>query len=484
MHILSTSFGLLTIITLIISSCASNAQTISLEVVEAFPNLSFGQPTDIQNAGDGSNRLFVCDKRGRIHVFDNDPEATESSVFLDIRDRVVTTSEMGLLGLAFHPNYEENGYFYMNYNVRRGNSLFTIISRMSVDDEDPDRANPSSELILMEFIQPFVNHDGGQIAFGPDDGYLYIATGDGGSGGDPLNAGQDLRSLLGKILRIDVDDPDDGMNYGIPETNPFAGNSHYAQEIWAWGLRNPWRFSFDPPTGRLWAADVGQDLYEEVSIIEKGGNYGWRITEGWHCFNPSNNCDSIGLIGPVWEYGRSEGASITGGFVYRGSNTPELEGMYVYSDFVSGRVWALDYKSGDDVTNILIENTDLAISTLGIDEDNELYLGEFNDGRLYKLADPPGSVDDHEKAEATLHSAIPNPATDRITIPYEMNARTDVSLLLFNIMGEEIAQLVEGVKEKGKHHVEFDTTEVPAGVYYARLTTNHGQVSRKVTVVR
>ena len=212
--------------------------------------------------------------------------------------------------------------------------------------------------------------------------------------------------MLGKILCIDVDNPDDGMNYGIPETNPFAGNSHYAQEIYAWGLRNPWRFSFDPPTGRLWAADVGQNQYEEIDIIEKGGNYGWRVTEGWHCFNPSNNCDSIGLIGPVWEYGRSQGVSITGGYVYRGSKTPAIEGMYIYGDFGSGRVWGLDYKSDDDVTNILIEDTDLAIATFGIDESNELFIGAFN-GKLYKLIDPSGSVDDRDDIGATLLPAIP-----------------------------------------------------------------------------
>ena len=390
---------------------------------------------------------------------------------------------MGLLGLAFHPNYEENGYFYLNYNIRRGNTLFTIIARMSVDSEDPNLADPSSEITVMEFVQPFANHDGGQIAFGPDDGHLYIATGDGGLGDDPLNAGQDLRSVLGKILRIDVDNPDEGINYGIPETNPFANNSHYRGEIWAWGLRNPWRFSFDPPTGRLWTADVGQNRFEEIDIIEKGGNYGWRVTEGWHCANPSNNCDSIGLIGPVWEYGRSAGNSVTGGFVYRGSNTPEIEGLYIYADFGSGRIWGLDYKSDDDVTNILIEDTDLPIATFGIDENNELFIGALN-GKLYKLEDPSGSVDDPEEAGAMLHPAVPNPATDRVTIPYEIMARTKVSLALYNAIGEKITQLVEGVEEKGKHDIEFDTTGIPAGVYYARLSTGQGQISRKVTVIK
>ncbi len=482
MHILSASFGLLTVIALLSSSCTSTAQSINVEVVEAFPNLEFAQPTDIRNAGDGSNRLFVCDKSGLLYVFENDPEVSERSTFLDLRDRVVTTSEMGLLGLAFHPNYEENGYFYVNYNIRRGGTLYTVISRFTVDDEDANRADVESELVLMEFVQPFANHDGGQLAFGPDDGYLYIAVGDGGSGGDPLNSGQDLRSILGSILRIDVDNPDDGKNYGIPETNPFAGNSHYAQEIYAWGLRNPWRFSFDPPTGRLWAADVGQNMWEEIDIIEKGGNYGWRVTEGWHCFEPSSNCDSIGLIGPVWEYSHNVGVSITGGYVYRGSGVPDLEGMYIYGDFGSGHIWALDYQTDDDVTNIELANTNLAIATFGVDESNELYIGVFGK-TIYKLVDPAGNVEeDDENVGGTLHPAEPNPARSRVTVPYDLAAATEVTISLFNALGEEVMRLVEGKKEAGNHRVEFDIADIPGGVYFVQMTTAGGRVSRKVSV--
>ena len=487
MNILTAAFLLSTFAGLISMSAVSNAQVPSLKIIEAFPNLTFDKPTDIQNAGDASHRLFVAEKPGRIHVFDTDAEIPESSVFLNISHQVASGWEEGLLGFTFHPKYTENGYFYVNYITQRGTKYYTRISRFTVSAENRDKADPETEVLLLEIEQPTTIHNGGQLAFGPD-GYLYISQGDGGPSRDPLNNGQNLRSLHGKILRIDVDNLDNGMNYGIPETNPFAGNTHYQNEIYAWGLRNPWRFSIDWPTGRIWAGDVGQDLYEEVNIIEKGGNYGWRITEGRHCFNPSNNCDSIGLIGPVWEYRHmNSNASITGGHVYRGSDIPELKGMYVYGDFGSGCVWALDYQGENNITNTLIEDTPLNIVAFGTDEANELYivglygiLGLY--GRLYKLADPPGSVDDHEKAEATLHSAIPNPATDRITIPYEMNARTDVSLLLFNTMGEEIAQLVEGVKEKGKHRVEFDTTEVPAGVYYVRLTTDQTQILRKLTV--
>ncbi|MGE3799436.1 MAG: PQQ-dependent sugar dehydrogenase [Candidatus Kapaibacterium sp.] len=487
MQILSTSFGLLALIALISSSCTTTAQTIDVELVPAFPNLTFPQPTDIQNAGDGSNRLFVCEKTGFLHVFPNNPDVSETTLFLDLSTRVTTQSEMGLLGLAFHPNYEENGFFYVYYNVQRGNKLYTIISRFSVDSEDPNKADINSELVLMEIEQPFGNHDGGQIAFGPDDGYLYIALGDGGSGGDPLNSGQDLRSPLGKILRIDVDNTDGDKNYSIPATNPFATNSEYVQEIYAWGLRNPWRFSFDPPTGRLWAGDVGQDKWEEIDIIEKGGNYGWRVTEGWHCYNPNNNCDSIGLIGPVWEYSHSVGQSITGGYVYRGSNVPALEGMYIYGDFSSSRIWALDYQSPEDVSNILLTTAPLGVSTFGIDESNELYVTGFGSNqtnrKIYKFVDPSGNVEGGElNAEATLHPAIPNPARSRVTIPYDLDGSMQVSITIFNSIGEEIAQLINQKKEVGEHQVEFDTTEIPGGIYYVQLTTEKGQVTRKLTV--
>ncbi|MEZ4783162.1 MAG: PQQ-dependent sugar dehydrogenase [Candidatus Kapaibacterium sp.] len=451
MHKLSTSFGLLVLIALVSLSCTSTAQTIDVELVPAFPNLTIPLPTDIQNAGDGSNRLFVCEKTGLLHVFPNDPNVSETTLFLDLRGQIATQSEMGLLGLAFHPNYKENGFFYLNYNVQRGNKFYTIISRFSVDSEDPNKADINSEVIMMEIEQPFQNHDGGQIAFGPEDGYLYIALGDGGSGGDPLNSGQDLRSPLGKILRIDVDNPDDenGKNYSIPETNPFATNSEYVQEIYAWGLRNPWRFSFDQPTGRLWAADVGQDKWEEVNIIEKGGNYGWRVTEGWHCYDPNNNCDSIGLIGPVWEYSHSVGQSITGGYVYRGSNVPALTGMYIYGDYGSRRIWALDYKSEADVTNSSIVNTPFAIYTFGVDENNELYVGGLN-SKIHKFVDPSGNVEGKElNTGATLHPAVPNPASSRVIIPYDLDGSMQVSITIFNSIGEEISQLVNQKEERG-----------------------------------
>ena len=356
---------------------------IDYRIVEAFPNLSFNQPVDLQHAGDNSERLFVVEKSGVIQVFENESSASGSSVFLDIRDRVDDSGgEEGLLGLAFHPNYENNGYFYVNYTA--SNPARSVIARYEVSSQNPDQANQSSELQILTFSQPYDNHNGGQLAFGPD-GYLYIAVGDGGSGGDPQENGQDRSTLLGSILRIDVDNQENGNNYGIPDDNPFVDNSQgYREEIYAYGLRNPWRMSFDPDNGRLWAGDVGQNSYEEIDIIETGNNYGWDIMEGTHCYEPSSGCDQSGLTMPIWEYGRDQGISVTGGYVYRGPSLEQLTGKYIYGDYGTGKIWALDYSDMENPSNSELADADFSISSFGTDADNELYICSFN-GSIYRL---------------------------------------------------------------------------------------------------
>ncbi|MCW9705991.1 PQQ-dependent sugar dehydrogenase [Fodinibius salsisoli] len=353
-------------------------------IEEAFPELEFTRPVDLQDPGDGSNRLFVVEQRGIISVFPNDPQVQEVTTFLDIEERVDDRSnEEGLLGLAFHPDYQQNGYFYVNYTTPDSK---THISRFQVAPDDPDKAVASSEQVLLSYEQPYGNHNGGGVAFGPD-GYFYIAVGDGGSGGDPHGHGQNRKTLLSNILRIDVDNPDDGKKYGIPSDNPFVNNDQgYREEIYAYGLRNVWRFSFDPENGRLWAGDVGQNRFEEIDIVKKGGNYGWNTMEAKHCFSPKENCNQSGLEPPVWEYDRSQGdVSVTGGFVYRGPSHAELQGLYIYADYVSGRIWALDYSDMDNPVNTEIVDANVAISSFGVDADNELYLCAF-DGNIYKLS--------------------------------------------------------------------------------------------------
>lgn len=370
------------LISFLILLVAAIPAQVNVEV--AFPNLTFSSPVDLQNAGDGSNRIFIVEQQGLIKVFDNEHSVAQSITFLDITDRVTSGGEMGLLGLAFHPNYESNGYFYVNYTA--ANPRRTHISRFSVNSSNPNLADPNSELILITINQPYSNHNGGQVTFGPD-GYLYIAVGDGGSSGDPQNNAQNKTTLLGKILRIDVDNSQASLNYAIPPDNPFAGNVQgYREEIYAYGMRNPWRFSFDFETNKLWAGDVGQGQWEEIDIILNGGNYGWRCYEGNHEYNISS-CSASDYIFPVHEYGHNSqgGYSITGGFVYRGVTVPFLSGKYAYADYVSKRIWALTYDSINGSQNQYLITAPANISSFGVDADDELYFVSF-DGKIYKFA--------------------------------------------------------------------------------------------------
>ena len=373
-----TAFTLSIFIT---ASCDSQSSG-TFELVKAYPELKFTRPVDYQHAGDSSNKVYVVEQRGVIQVFENDASTSSANVFLDIQSRVNDGgNEEGLLGLAFHPDFESNGYFYVYHSA--ANPRRSKVARYQVDSSNPAVADPSSEFILMEFEQPFGNHNGGQISFGPD-GYLYIAVGDGGSGGDPLGHGQNRSTIFGAILRIDVDSQDDGLAYAIPSDNPFHDNQDgFSEEIFAYGLRNPWRFSFDSQTDMLWAGDVGQNALEEIDIIEAGKNYGWNIQEGTSCYEPRSGCDRTGLEQPVIDYGRNSGGSVTGGFVYRGSALSSLAGYYIYADFVSGRVWALN-SSRDPLDNKLLSNSGLGISSFGVDANNELYICAF-DGYIYRL---------------------------------------------------------------------------------------------------
>lgn len=348
----------------------------SIAITNVYINLNFSNPLDLQSPKDGTNRLFVAEKGGTIKVFDNDETVQEATTFLDISSRTATESELGLLGFAFHPEYNTNGFVYVTYTPQDN---LAVISRFKVSEIDANRIDETSETILLEIAQPFTNHNGGQLAFGPD-GYLYIASGDGGGSGDPDGNAQNLESLLGKILRIDVNTKDEGLNYAIPTDNPFVDTRDAKGEIYAYGFRNPWRFSFDNQTNTIWAGDVGQEEVEEVDIIIKGGNYGWNILEGTFCFN-DDDCTINGAIAPLYEYGRADNdKSITGGYVYRGSDIPELKGYYIYGDFVSGRIWALD-QSGN---NQLLVETGLSVASFGTDENNELYICSF-DGKIYRF---------------------------------------------------------------------------------------------------
>ncbi|MBX2820969.1 MAG: PQQ-dependent sugar dehydrogenase [Rhodothermaceae bacterium] len=375
------TFTLLFSAMMLVSSCSSELNS---EVTVAFPNLRFTKPVDLQHAPGSPDMLFVVEQAGVIKLFANNSETSTATAFLDIRDRVRdNANEEGLLGLAFHPGYAENGYFYVNYTA--SSPRRTVIARYSTNPDDQNQALVDSEQILLEVEQPYGNHNAGQIAFGPD-GYLYIAMGDGGSAGDPFRHGQNSNTLLGTMLRIDVDSASEGKEYAIPPDNPFIGEDGFQPEIYAYGLRNPWRFSFDLPSGTLWTGDVGQSDREEINIITKGGNYGWNIKEGTRCFTDST-CSDDNFIAPVLEYGRSKGGSVTGGYVYRGSRIPEFAGMYIYADFLTGRIWAMTAEGNTLTENIEIADTNLSISSFGVDSNNELYICAF-DGLIYQLVRP------------------------------------------------------------------------------------------------
>ena len=355
----------------------------AMGIERAFPNLTFALMTNLVQPDNGLNRIFVTEQPGIIRVFPNDQDVTQAGVFLDIRDRVNDgNNEEGLLGLAFDPDYKNNGFFYVYYST--ANPRRSIVSRFSVSQGSPDLADLQSEFVIMEIPQPYGNHNGGLIAFGPD-GYLYIALGDGGSGGDPDRNGQTLGTLLGSLLRIDVGGVSQGKNYKVPSDNPFVGNPNARDEIWAYGFRNPWRFSFDHSIGTLWAGDVGQDRWEEIDVVKKGLNYGWNVMEGRHCFVPSVNCDQTGLELPVLEYSLTgSNCSVIGGYVYRGRGMPSLLEAYVYADYCSGKIWGLRYDGGAVTEQLLLVESGLFITSLGRDVDGNLYILSRNNG-IYRL---------------------------------------------------------------------------------------------------
>jgi len=362
-------------------------RALPIGIRKAYPHLRLRRPTVLTTAPNTPGRLFVASQYGVVYLLGYDRNVEELPVFLDIEQRVTYKdyeNEEGFLGLAFHPRFQENGYFFVYYTAR-DEPHTSVISRFRLSSDGSFKGDPDSELPLMRIRQPFWNHNGGNLQFGPD-GYLYISLGDGGAANDPFGHGQNLNTLFGSILRIDVDHQEAGKNYAIPKDNPFVGRSGARPEIYAYGLRNVWGMAFDPETGTLWAADVGQDLWEEINIIVKGGNYGWNLREGKHRFGRSGSDGRPDLIDPVWEYHHSVGKSITGGVVYRGKKFPELVGCYLYADYITGKLWALryDYQQKRVLANYTLQDTGMPIVSFGVDHDREVYLTDTF-GFIYEL---------------------------------------------------------------------------------------------------
>ena len=350
---------------------------LSLErVVDGLDN-----PLAVTHAGDGSGRIFVVEQSGRIRVVQDGRLAADP--FLDIGDRLTSGGERGLLGLAFHPSFPDDPRLFVNYTDLEGD---TVVSSFVVPAADADQADPGSEEVLLRVDQPYSNHNGGALAFGPD-GFLYISTGDGGSGGDPHDNGQRLDTLLGKILRIDVDGDEVDGRYSIPPDNPFVGEDGAEPEIWHFGLRNPWRMSFDRATGDLWIGDVGQGSWEEIDVARAGVgglNFGWNRMEGFECYEP-DDCDPSAFTAPVTAYGHDFGCSVIGGYVYRGKLQPLLAGSYVFSDYCGGSLWLIDPTSDGPVDAPPVTTPGRSISGIGEDEAGELYATDLGTGELLRI---------------------------------------------------------------------------------------------------
>lgn len=438
----------------------------------------FNSPVSIKNAGD--TRLFVVEQDGIIKIVNSDG-SVNATPFLNIDDRVIDTgNERGLLGLAFHPQYISNGFIFVNYNNNSGD---TVVSRFVVNPPNGDIADPNTEEILLTINQPFSNHNGGDLAFGSD-GYLYIATGDGGSGGDPDNYSQNLGSLLGKMLRINVNNAQGGNNYAIPADNPFVGNSAALDEIWAYGLRNPWRFSFDSQTNDLWIGDVGQGNIEEIDFVESsstgGENYGWRCYEGNSSYNTTGCPDMNTMTFPVGQYTHNaSGAfkcSITGGYRYRGTVFPNFSGLYFFADYCSNEIGTLTPNGSSWDMAFSEQFTGNGWTTFGEATDGELYIAGRNSGNVYHIVDASLSVEDYSK---TSFSIYPNPAKDIITIETSNSSNHIESVNIYSLQGK----IVKTITPNGNSSIKINTADLAKGMYLTEIISDNNTKEIKKLIV-
>lgn len=354
------------------------SEPVVVSLQRVFENLSFNQPLGMLQSPSDSSRWYVLEKGGKVYWFDaTDNTTATKNLYIDLSSTVVSNGEGGLLGMAFHPDYAVNRSVVLSFTEPAANSMNSVIARYQ-EAANSLTLDESTRENILTLGQPFSNHNGGNIAFGPNDGYLYIGFGDGGSGNDPDGNGQNLDTLLGAMLRINIDT----VPYTIPSDNPFIGSG--LPEIYASGLRNPWRWSFDQQTGELWLADVGQSAFEEVDIIEAGGNYGWPCMEGFQ--TTSNTCNASGsFIDPIIAYARDEGTSVTGGYVYRGNALPSLDGVYIFGDFASGSIWAITQSADNAYERSLLLDTPFSISSFGQSNDGEMFVVSYGDGGIYQL---------------------------------------------------------------------------------------------------
>lgn len=424
----------------------------------------FSSPLELKHAGD--DRLFVVERGGRIKILN--PDGTVNTTpFLNISSIITSGGERGLLGLAFHPDYSNNGHFYVYYTNLSGN---TQISRFTVSS-DPDIADPDSELQMLNFNQPFSNHNGGNLAFGPD-GMLYIASGDGGSGGDPQNNSQNLTNLLGKLLRLDVDAP---APY-IPADNPFVDSSTARGEIWAYGLRNPWKIAFDPETDDLWIADVGQNAWEEINrepASEAGLNYGWRCYEGNAPYNTNGCPPQSELTFPIAVYANAGSrCSVTGGYVYRGEEYPAIQGLYFFADLCSNEIGTVNQEGDLTFHGTLGAAT---ITSFGVDVNENLYVVAFGGGSVFKVKDnTPLSLDSNQLQQIKMY---PNPSRNYVNFDFGITSISELSILNLN------GSVIKSISNSNNKTLQIDVSSLSSGVYFVRFTDTNGLHSYKKLLV-
>jgi len=439
--------------------------------IESFAS-GLNNPVNIKHAGD--DRLFVVEQDGTISIINADGTVNPLP-FLDINSRVFNIGgfgdERGMLGLAFHPNYAVNGFFYVNYINNSGNTVISRFTRASTNSADD-----STELILLTITQPFSNHNGGDMAFGAD-GFLYISSGDGGSGGDPGDRAQSLNTLLGKLLRIDVDNTSNGNNYAIPADNPYIGNNAALDEIWAYGLRNPWKFSFDRNTDELWIGDVGQSNVEEINMnpsTSAGINYGWRCYEGNSTFNTSG-CPAVNtLTFPIAQYTHSGNGlfkcSITGGYRYRGTIQPSLAGLYFFADFCSNEIATLQQNGPNwDITYFHKNEYDNdGWSAFGEGLNGEIYIAGISSGEIFRIIDANLSIDEQNILEVKMY---PNPANTILNFDFSNSISEIESIKLYDIQGK----IIKSIHLFTNQLTEFSITDVLSGLYLVEITATNGQ---------
>jgi len=437
------------------------SQTIGLKTFAS----GFSRPLEITNAGD--SRLFVVEQGGIIKILN--PDGTTNPIaFLNITGQVSNGGEQGLLGLAFHPNYASNGFFYTNHTDLSGN---TIITKYSVDSANPNLANASSRTILLTIVQPYANHNGGSLKFGPD-GYLYIGMGDGGSGGDPENRAQNINELLGKMLRIDVNS---GTPYSIPTDNPYLGIAG-ADEIWAIGLRNPWKFSFDKKLGNLWIADVGQDNIEEINIAaatQAGLNYGWRCYEGDAAYNTTGCPSQTSMKFPLKTLNHSTGAcSVTGGYVYNGTVYPNFKGLYFFTDYCNPQIGMMTANGTTTYSETFTGNN---FSTFGEDINGELYIAALNNGTVFKIIDTSLSINTFDNTQFVVY---PNPTKSEILIQ-KSNKNYPTQVTIFDLQGKILVQQ----KTENKTVNTIKANNLPKGVYIIAIRNDQGRLSTQKLII-